>query len=160
MRQHDDQISRAAKYFEAMRGTWNLQFEIAKHTSATSGVLLLVLGAFVGMFYPELLLPQVAYVSAALLSIAAIGSIVVMNQVSYIILHHIAEDVSVLESAFRQAEESPPEEDEQALKLAAGLERRTKWFTRVSRATIVALVTGAVCFLGFALYNLTGGVWP
>jgi hypothetical protein len=160
-RQHNESIGRLAQYLESMRGLWSLQFDIAKQTSATSGVLLLGLGALVGVFYlDDLRLPLLAVVSAVLLVVCAICSIVQMFLVRNILLHQISADVRAVESYSRLGEDSESEEDEQAQKLARSERRSMRWFEPVNWASALTLVGGAVCLLVFALYNLTGGIWP
>jgi len=51
-----------------MRNSWNTQFEITKHTSTGSGVLLLGLGALVGVFLPSPSVPWVAALGVVLVA--------------------------------------------------------------------------------------------
>jgi hypothetical protein len=164
IRQLDERLGRLARYLETLRTAWSFQFEIAKHTSAASGVLLLGLGAFVGVFYPDLRLPQLADVAAVLLVLCAIVSIVEMILVRNVFMRQLAKDILEVESAFHQDEEThseededDPEEDEEA-RWDIESKHSTKWWTLVSWAAILLLASGAFCFLVFAFYNLTGRV--
>jgi hypothetical protein len=117
MRQHEERVGRYSRNREVLRTAWNLQFEIAKHTSAASGVLLLGLGALVGVFYPEPGLPSVAAVAAVLLVSSFIVSIIEMSLVRNVILYDMAKGfLSVeavaglpMEVAAQQAEHIPEE---------------------------------------------------
>ena len=178
LRQHEERVGRYARNLEVLRTTWSLQFEIAKHTSAASGVLLLGLGALVGVFYyPEPSLPSVAAVAAVLLVLSFIGSIAEMTLVRNVILYHMAKDIMSVEVAYQlpvemaaqQAEGIQPDEERLAEAVEEELEeqlpspwlgRSTTLWTLVRGATLVMLGGGAVCFLVFALHNLIGGLWP
>jgi hypothetical protein len=178
MREHEERVSRFSRNLEVLRSAWSLQFEIAKHTSAASGVLLLGLGALVGVFYPEPSLSSVAAVAAVLLVSSFIASIIEMTLVRNVILYDMARGfLSVeavaglpMEVAAQQAEHIPKDALEEAFKEVLeeeleklpglGLERNTSLWTVVHWATILTLGSGAVCFLVFALCNLIGGLWP
>jgi hypothetical protein len=178
MREHEERVSRYSRILEVMRTAWSLQFEISKHTSAASGVLLLGLGALVGVFYPEPSLPLVAAVAAVLLVLSFITSIIEMTLVRNVILYDIARGALSVEAvaglpaemAAQQADHIPKEALDEAFeevlkeeleKLPGlGLERSTLLWTFAHWATILMLGGGAVCFVVFALYNLIGGLWP
>jgi hypothetical protein len=51
LEEREERANLYARHVEVMRSSWDTQFEITKHTSAGSGVLLLGLGALVGYSY-------------------------------------------------------------------------------------------------------------
>ena len=178
MKQHQERVDRYSRNLEVLRTPWNLQFEIAKHLSAGSGVFLLGLGALVGVFSPEPSLPSVAAVGAVLLVLAFIVSLVEMTLVRNVVLYDIArgslsvEAVAQLpaEVAAQQAEGTPEEalneafdevlEEELGKLPGLGLGRSMLLWTVVHWAVLLLLGGGVGCFLVFALHNLTGGLWP
>lgn len=131
-----------------------------------------------GVFAPEPSLPSVAAVGAVLLVLAFIVSIVEMTLVRNVILYDIARSALSVEGvaglpvevAAQQAEHIPEEALEEAFKEVLkeelkklpglGLGRSTLLWSVVHWAAIVMLGGGVICFLVFALHNLTGGLWP
>jgi hypothetical protein len=174
MREHEERVGRYSRNLGVLRSAWNLQFEIAKHMSAGSGVFLLVLGALVGVFSPDPSLPSVAAVGAVLLVLAFIVSIVEMTLVRNFVFYDIARGFLSVEAVAQlpaevdaQEAEGIPQEalnevlEEELEKLPRlGLGRSTLLWTVVHWATILMLGGGVVCLLAFALHNLTGGLWP
>jgi hypothetical protein len=178
MKQHQERVDRYSRNLEVLRTPWNLQFEIAKHISAGSGVFLLGLGALVGVFSPDPSLPSVAAVGALLLVLAFIGSIVEMTLVRNVVLYDIARGSLSVEAvaqppaevATQQAEGIPEQvlneafdevlEEELEKLPGLGLGRSTLLWTIVHWAALLLLGGGVGCFLVFALHNLTGELWP
>ena len=80
-REHAERVGRYSQNLESLRTTWSMQFEIAKHISTASGVLLLGLGALVGVFSPDPSLPMLAAVASGLLVVSFIVSIFEMTRV-------------------------------------------------------------------------------
>jgi len=159
LRQLDESLKRRDRITDAMRAHWNFRFEIAKHMAAVGGVLFVGLGAFVGVFYPDPLWPFLAYVAAVLLAFAVMFSIVLMLQVSTISLQAVDMESSLLKVSSSQDQEAPSVEEEIRLK-GVQMDRSIKRFSRWSEVTFLLLGGGAVFFLVFAYYNLTGGGWP
>jgi hypothetical protein len=172
LKEREERANLFARHVEVQRTSWDTQFEITKHTSAGSGVLLLGLGALVGVFLPSPSVPSVAALGVVLLVVSFLVSLAELVLVRNIVLYQMGEDtlsVFYYGDLIRKGVQ-PDEEQEKAVQEeirkkmeelpGLGLRGSTTLWTVVRWATLLTLCGGAVCFLVFALYNLIGGLWP
>lgn len=172
LKEREERANLFARHVEVQRTSWDTQFEITKHTSAGSGVLLLGLGALVGVFLPSPSVPWVAALGVVLLVVSFLISLAELVLVRNIVLYQMGEDtleVFYYGNLIREGIQ-PDEEQEKALQEqiqksmeelpGLGLRSSTTLWTVVHWATLLTVCGGAICFLVFALYNLIGGLWP
>jgi len=172
LKEREERANLYARHVEVQRTSWDTQFEITKHTSTGSGVLLLGLGALVGVFLPNPSVPWVAALGVVLLVVSFLVSLFELVLVRNVVLYQMGEDFlsvswygDLIREGIQPNEEQKKAVDEEIQKRMGelpglGLRRSTTLWTVVHWATLLTVCGGAVCFLIFALYNLIGGLWP
>ena len=140
-----DDVAEHGRVRDATRDYWKLRYDLAKQIGVVSGVLLAVLVALFGVFYPCTRHTWLAVVAGLWLVVAATGALGMMMMS----IRVVAELVEAEEDALDHRDEGPAYPQDSAS--VARANRRYKWFRWVP---VVALGIGVVCLLCFAALNL------
>jgi MFS family permease len=141
-----DDVAEHGRVRDAIRDYWKLRYDLAKQIGVVSGVLLAVLVALFGVFYPCTRYTWLAVVTAVSLVGAATGALLGMMMTTRV----VAELVEAEEDALLDHRDEGPAYPQDSASVARA-NRRYKWFRWVP---VVALVIGVVCLLCFAVLNL------
>jgi excisionase family DNA binding protein len=148
---HQAQARQEDRVYDTLRDHWKMLYENDKHTSTVAGALLLGLGAFASLFFPDLRAPGLAY-AAAFLLVDAIGvAIAGMSQASNVVYHLTGREI---ELAVHSPEPPPPSEEEQETEWEKEWGRSQNLHRQLSLISSISLTVGSGCLLLFVFFNL------
>ena len=142
-----DDVAEHGRVRDAIRDYWKLRYDLAKQIGVVSGVLLAVLVALFGVFYPCTRFTGLAVVAAVSLGVAATGALLGMM----LTIGVVAELVGAEEDALRRNDrgEGPAyPQDSASVARANNLYKGFRW------VPVGALGIGVVCLICFAVLNL------
>jgi hypothetical protein len=145
-----DDVAEHGRILAAIRDYWKLRYDLAKQIGVVSGVLLAVLVALFGVFYPCTSYTGLAIFTGVSLVVAATGALFGMMMTTRVVAELVEAEEDALQALRDQRPAYPPyPQDSDSVGRANKLYKGFRW------VPVVALVIGVVCLLCFAALNLS-----
>ena len=144
-----DDVAEHGRVRDAIRDYWKLRYDLAKQIGVVSGVLLAVLVALFGVFYPCTSYTGLAVVTGVLLVVAATGALIGMMMTTRVVAELVEAEEDALRDHRAERPAYPPYPQD-----SASVGRANTLYKRFRLFPVVALVIGVVGLLFFAALNL------